>query len=113
MTLHIEILNPKANKLLESLADLNLINIQKDKDDGFMKLLNKLRQKAKSQKHTITMEEITKEVESVRHARYAMKRFDTVKVFRKIKEKIAKETENMTFDEFKAYLNKNQISVMK
>jgi hypothetical protein len=30
------------------------------------------------------------------------KRFDTVKVFRKIKEKIAKETENMTFEQFKA-----------
>ena len=32
------------------------------------------------------------------------KTFDTVKVFREIKEKIAKETENMTFEEFKAYI---------
>ena len=38
------------------------------------------------------------------------KTFDTVKVFREIKEKIAKETENMTFEQFKAYLNRNQIS---
>ena len=37
------------------------------------------------------------------------KSFDTVKVFRAIKEKIAKETEQMNFDQFKAYLKKNQI----
>jgi hypothetical protein len=37
------------------------------------------------------------------------KTFDTVKVFREIKEKIAKETENMTFAQFKEYLNRNQI----
>ena len=35
------------------------------------------------------------------------KTFDTVKVFREIKEKIAKETEKMTFAEFKEYLKKN------
>ncbi len=39
--------------------------------------------------------------------------FDTVKVFRAIKEKIAKETEKMTFAEFKAYLNKNKIEAVK
>ncbi len=37
------------------------------------------------------------------------KNFDTVKVFREIKEKIAKETEKMTFAEFKAYLEKNKL----
>ena len=37
------------------------------------------------------------------------KTFDTVKVFREIKERIAKETENMTFEQFKAYLNRNQL----
>ena len=37
------------------------------------------------------------------------KTFDTVKVFRAIKEKIAKETENMNYEQFKAYLKKNQI----
>ncbi len=37
------------------------------------------------------------------------KPFDTVKVFREIKEKIAKETEKMTFAEFKEYLNKNKL----
>ncbi len=41
------------------------------------------------------------------------KAFDTVKVFRKIKEKIAKETEKMTFSEFKEYLNKNKLVTAK
>jgi hypothetical protein len=41
------------------------------------------------------------------------KTFDTVKVFREIKEKIAKETEKMTFVEFKAYLNKNKLHAAK
>jgi len=39
----------------------------------------------------------------------AEKKFDTVKVFREIKEKIAKETENMTYSQFKEYLNRNQM----
>jgi hypothetical protein len=41
------------------------------------------------------------------------KTFDTVKVFREIKEKIAKETEKMTFAEFKEYLNKNKLQPEK
>ena len=41
------------------------------------------------------------------------KAFDTVKVFREIKEKIAKETEKMTFVEFKEYLNKNKLQPTK
>ena len=41
------------------------------------------------------------------------KTFDTVKVFREIKEKIAKETENMSFAEFKEYLNKNKLQITK
>jgi hypothetical protein len=41
------------------------------------------------------------------------KAFDTVKVFRAIKEKIAKETEKMTFAEFKEYLNKNKLTSTK
>ncbi|GHT88566.1 hypothetical protein FACS189474_4030 [Bacteroidia bacterium] len=41
------------------------------------------------------------------------KTFDTVKVFREIKEKIAKETENMTFEQFKEYLNRNQLSTVQ
>ncbi len=41
------------------------------------------------------------------------KTFDTVKVFRTIKEKIAKETENMSFQQFKEYLNKNKLKTSK
>jgi hypothetical protein len=41
------------------------------------------------------------------------KTFDTVKVFREIKEKIAKETENMTFEQFKAYLKANSLQVQE
>jgi CO dehydrogenase/acetyl-CoA synthase beta subunit len=41
------------------------------------------------------------------------KTFDTVKVFREIKEKIAKETEKMTFAEFKEYLKKNKLTNAK
>jgi hypothetical protein len=37
------------------------------------------------------------------------KSFDTVKAFRDIKEKIAEETEGMSFVQFKEYLNRNQI----
>lgn len=37
------------------------------------------------------------------------KEFDTVKFFRAVKEKIAKETEGMTFAEFKEYLNKRKL----
>ena len=41
------------------------------------------------------------------------KKFDTVKVFRQIKEKIAKETENMTFEQFSEYLKSNQLPAVK
>ena len=41
-TLQVDILNPKAGKLLEDLAELNLISIRNSSDDGFLKLVNKL-----------------------------------------------------------------------
>ncbi len=37
------------------------------------------------------------------------KDFDTVKFFRAVKEKIAKETQGMTFAEFKEYISKRQL----
>ena len=68
--MQIDILNPKAGKLLKDLADLDLIAIRNtSSDDGFLKLVNKFRAKAKSKPPT--MEQITKEVEFVRTARYA------------------------------------------
>jgi len=69
MTLQVDILNPKATKLLQNLADLNLISIKGTKEDGFLKIIKKLRIKASS--NPLSLEEITKEVESVRARRYA------------------------------------------
>lgn len=69
-TLRIEIVNKKAKKILQDLADLNLINIQdQDPLKSFQSLLNRLR----AQKGTPSAEEITKEVELVREKRYAKK----------------------------------------
>lgn len=67
-TIQIDILNPKAKKLLRNLADLNLIKINKTKKEStFLALLQELRaQKTDS----ISLEEITNEVEQVRKSRY-------------------------------------------
>lgn len=37
------------------------------------------------------------------------KEFDTVKFFRAVKEKISKETQGLSFEEFKIYLNKKEL----
>lgn len=65
-SIRIEILNPKAKKLLKSLVDLNLIAIRSSKN-GFSDLLKKLRSENSNKP---TLEEITKEVELVRSKRY-------------------------------------------
>lgn len=67
-TMRIDILNPKAARLLKDLADLNLIAIQDTSKNGFAIVLKKLRSKAK---FAPTLDEITKEVELVRAKRYA------------------------------------------
>ena len=41
------------------------------------------------------------------------KEFDTVKFFREVKEKVAKETEGMTFAEFKAYISNRKLKVVR
>lgn len=67
-TFRIDILNPKALSLLQNLADLNLIKISKDKKKTeFLELIGELRTKSNQ---AITLDEITKEVEEVRKARY-------------------------------------------
>ncbi len=66
-TLQIDIIEPKAEKLLEDLAAMNLIAIQSSKQERLKNLLNKLRVHSDE----ISMEEITKEVEIVRAERYA------------------------------------------
>ncbi|MBE9510369.1 MAG: hypothetical protein IMY71_05780 [Bacteroidetes bacterium] len=67
--LRIEILNPKAKKLLQDLAALNLIRF-KDKVDSitaFKDLLARLRAPADDPP---SLDEITREVEAVREKRY-------------------------------------------
>ena len=67
-TITVQILNPKAKRLLKDLADLNLIAIQDAPKNSFGEVLKKLRLKSTS---TPNLEEITKEVELVRTKRYA------------------------------------------
>ena len=71
-TLRFKIVNPKAKRLLEDLADLNLITIGKSLDSKveFKELLSKLRSNADS---APSLDEITLEVEKVRALRYANK----------------------------------------
>lgn len=66
-TIKIDILNPKAKKLLKSLVELELIAIRDTSQKGFAELLNRLRSQSQN---TPTLEEITKEVELVRSKRY-------------------------------------------
>ena len=69
-TLRIDIVNPKAKRIIKGLADLNLINIRdKDPIKSFQGLLTKLRGKTA----VISLDEITKEVELVRTKRYGKK----------------------------------------
>lgn len=67
-SIRIEILNPKAKSLIKNLADMDLIRIKKEKTKSeFAELLDKLRIHSKN---APSLEDITKEVESVRSARY-------------------------------------------
>ncbi|MDD3130301.1 MAG: hypothetical protein RBR47_03965 [Bacteroidales bacterium] len=67
-SLRIEIINPKAKRLLKNLADLELIRIKKEQvKSDFSELLTKFRNQSEE---APSLEEITKEVESVRKARY-------------------------------------------
>ncbi len=67
-TVRIDILNPKAKKLLKNLADLDLIKINKEEErSDFTAQLKKLRSKSND---ALPIEEITKEVEAVRRTRY-------------------------------------------
>lgn len=71
-TYQIDLLNPKAARLLQDLADLKLISIKETKKQDFMDIVTKLRKKASS--NVPSLEEITKEVEMVRTERYAKNR---------------------------------------
>lgn len=71
MTYQVDILNPKADKLLQQLAALKLIALSNTSSDPFMTVVKRLRKKAGN--NPPTLEEITKEVEAVRSKRYADK----------------------------------------
>lgn len=68
-SLNIEILNPKARKLLHDLEELRLIVISEGTYNPFLEVVKKIRAK----KATISLKEITKEVETVRSKRYGKK----------------------------------------
>ncbi|HVA97824.1 MAG TPA: hypothetical protein VNG53_02935 [Bacteroidia bacterium] len=70
--LTIEIINPKAKRLIKDLADMKLIHISKSNNQlaDFKKILTKLRSNSDS---IPSLEDITKEVEQVRAKRYAAK----------------------------------------
>ncbi len=65
-TLRIDILNPKAKKLLKDLADLDLIKIKNSTQADFSDLLKKFRSKSSE---SPSLNEITKEVEKARKKR--------------------------------------------
>lgn len=65
-TIKVDILNPKARKLLKDLADLNLIAIRKSDKSDFSEILKTMRSKSED---VPTSEEIAKEVEVVRSER--------------------------------------------
>lgn len=66
--IRIEIINPKAKRLIKDLADMGLIKIKKEQAKSELsELLDKLRNQSEN---TPSLEEINKEVESVRKARY-------------------------------------------
>ena len=67
-TMNIELINPKAKILLQDLAELNLISIKKQ--SALSEILTKLR---RNEAELPSLEDITKEVESVRQARYERK----------------------------------------
>ncbi|MES2649233.1 MAG: hypothetical protein V4717_20310 [Bacteroidota bacterium] len=67
-TYQVNILNPKATKLLQDLADLKLISIKQTSEDNFLKAFNNLRLKAAD--NPPSLDDITQEVETVRAKRY-------------------------------------------
>jgi len=67
MSFNVEILNPKAKKLLMDLAELSLISISENRPSAFLSAVKKIR----SKKAALSLDEITREVEAVRAKRYA------------------------------------------
>jgi anti-anti-sigma regulatory factor len=64
-TFNIEILNPKAKKLLMDLADLRLISISESVSNPFLDAVKRIR----SKNAQLSLSDITKEVENIRSKR--------------------------------------------
>jgi len=71
--INIEIINPKAKRILKSLEELDLIRISKPKDyvKDLKQLLARIRSK---QTVSLSLDEITAEVEELRADRYGEKK---------------------------------------
>ena len=70
-TYQVNILHPKAAKLLQDLADLDLISLAEITADPFQVAIDRLRQQAAAPP---TLAEITKETEAIRAKRYARRK---------------------------------------
>ena len=68
-TVNVEILNPKAKKLLQDMEDLKLISIKGPSDNPFLAVIKRIR----SRNAKLSLSEISKEVEIVRAKRYGKK----------------------------------------
>ncbi|MBD2754126.1 hypothetical protein [Spirosoma validum] len=71
VTYQVDILNPKAERLLKDLADMDLIALKQTNQDEFMQVVERLRSKAALDPPTLA--EITEQVETARKERYARK----------------------------------------
>lgn len=69
----VDIIDPKASKLLRDLADMNVIAIRNVSDNSFMNIVKKLRENAKEIGEP-SSKDITAEIESIRTKRHAKKK---------------------------------------
>lgn len=72
MIYEVDILNPRAKKILQELADKKLISLKDPAQDKFLQIIAKLRKKASGNRPSLA--NITKEVEAVRSKRYGKKK---------------------------------------
>jgi hypothetical protein len=68
-TFNVEIINPRAKRILQELADLKLIVISENAPDPFFEVVKRIR----SKKAGLTEKDISKEVAAVRTKRYGKK----------------------------------------
>lgn len=72
MIYEVDILNPRAKKILQELADKKLISFKESTQDKFLQIIAKLRKKASGNRPSLAS--ITKEVDAVRAKRYGKKK---------------------------------------